>query len=50
MTNGIVEPKAQLAYSYERFVQAKVFVFRKCCEQAADCGALAPTDLSGSCK
>ncbi len=42
--------QAQLAYSYERFAQAKVFVFRKWCEQAAERGALAPADLSGSCK
>ncbi|MFU8788120.1 MAG: transcriptional regulator [Methylobacter sp.] len=45
-----VDRQAQIAYSYERFAQAKIFVFRKWCEQAAERGALAPTDLSGSCK
>lgn len=50
MTYAAVERKAQLTYSYERFAQAKAFVFRKWCEQAAERGALAPTDLSGSCK
>jgi len=50
MTDWTLNRKAQLAYSYERFAQAKVFVFRKWCEQAADRGAITPTDLSGSCK
>ncbi len=50
MTDWTVEREAQLAYSYERFAQAKVFVFRKWCETAAERHALTPTDLSGSCK
>jgi hypothetical protein len=50
MTDWTVDREAQLAYSYERFAQAKIFVFHKWCEQAAERGALAPTDLSGSCK
>ena len=50
MTDWTVDRKAQLAYTYERFAQAKVFVFRKWCEQAAERHALPPTDLSGSCK
>jgi hypothetical protein len=29
MTDWTVDRKAQLAYSYERFAQAKVFVFLK---------------------
>jgi len=49
-TDWTVNREAQLAYSYERFAQAKVFVFRKWCEQAAERHALPPTDLSGSCK
>jgi hypothetical protein len=39
-----------LTYSYERFAQAKVFVFRKWCERAAERGAVVPLDLSGACK
>ncbi|MGZ4978496.1 MAG: transcriptional regulator, partial [Methylobacter sp.] len=50
MTDWTIDREARLAYSYERFAQAKVFVFRKWCEQAAERGALAPSDLSGSCK
>lgn len=50
MTDWTVDREAQLAYSYERFAQAKVFVFRKWCEQAAERHALPPADLSGSCK
>ncbi|MDO9160770.1 MAG: transcriptional regulator [Methylococcaceae bacterium] len=50
MTDLIVESEAQLAYSYERFAQAKVFVFRKWCEQAAQRHIRPPIDLSGSCK
>lgn len=42
--------EAQLAYSYERFGQAKIFVFRKWCEMAAERQTLQPSDLSGSCK
>lgn len=50
LTDWTVDRKSQLAYSYERFALAKVFVFRKWCEQAAERQALPPTDLSGSCK
>jgi hypothetical protein len=50
MTDWTIERQAQLTYSYERFAQAKVFVFRKWCERAAERGALPPADLSGSCK
>jgi hypothetical protein len=50
MTDWTIEREAQLAYSYERFAQAKVFIFRKWCEQAAERHVPAPTDLSGSCK
>ncbi|MGZ5077117.1 MAG: transcriptional regulator [Methylobacter sp.] len=50
MTDWSLDREAQLAYSYERFAQAKVFVFRKWCEQAAERGVAPPTDLSGSCK
>lgn len=50
MHNVTQDRQAQLAYSYERFAQAKVFVFRKWCEQAAERGVAAPADLSGSCK
>lgn len=50
MIDWTVDREAQLAYSYERFAQAKVFVFRKWCERAAERGTLAPIDLSGSCK
>jgi hypothetical protein len=39
-----------LTYSYERFAQAKVFVFRKWCELAIERHKKIPTDLSGSCK
>lgn len=46
----MIEQKAQLAYSYERFAQAKVFVFRKWCERAIERGTLPPDDLSGACK
>jgi hypothetical protein len=50
MTDWIIDGEAHLAYSYERFAQAKIFVFRKWCEQAAERNILPPTDLSGSCK
>ena len=50
MIDWTVDRDAQLAYSYERFAQAKDFVFRKWCEQAAERHALPPADLSGSCK
>lgn len=39
-----------LPYSYENFAHAKVFVFRKWCEQAAERQAVVPADLSGACK
>jgi hypothetical protein len=39
-----------LRYSYERFALAKVFVFRKWVELAAERRIATPTDLSGSCK
>ncbi|MCF8007528.1 MAG: transcriptional regulator [Methylovulum sp.] len=41
---------APLLYSYERFAQAKLFMFRKWCELAAERQRTRPTDLSGSCK
>lgn len=50
MTEWNSQREAQLAYSYQRFAQAKVFVFRKWCEQAAERGIVPPSDLSGSCK
>ena len=50
MTDWTVDRKAKIAYSYERFAQAKIFVFRKWCDQAKDRGLLPPADLSGSCK
>ena len=50
MTDWTVDRKAQIAYSYERFAQAKIFVFRKWCDQAKARGSLPPADLSGSCK
>lgn len=50
MTDWTINRKAQLAYSYERFGQAKSFVFRKWCELADERHAFPPTDLSGSCK
>lgn len=50
MIDWTVNRDAQLAYSYEHFAQAKVFVFRKWCERAVERGAMPPTDLSGSCK
>jgi len=50
MIDWTANQEAQLAYSYERFAQAKVFVFRKWCEWAAERHAVPPTDLSGSCK
>jgi hypothetical protein len=50
MTDWTLNREAQLAYSYEHFAQAKVFVFRKWCERAAERGASLPIDLSGSCK
>lgn len=50
MTDWTLNREAQLAYSYEHFAQAKVFVFRKWCERAAERGANVPSDLSGSCK
>ncbi|MDD5037577.1 MAG: transcriptional regulator [Methylococcaceae bacterium] len=39
-----------LPYSYERFAQAKLFVFRKWCAYALERHLQAPADLSGSCK
>jgi hypothetical protein len=42
--------RPQLSYSYPRFVQSKIFVFRKWCEWANERGASTPSDLSGSCK
>ncbi len=50
MMNWTENRDAQLVYSYEHFAQAKVFVFRKWCERAAERGVIPPTDLSGSCK
>ncbi len=50
MKDWTIDQAPQIAYSYERFAQAKVFVFRKWCEQAVERGARLPTDLSGSCK
>lgn len=50
MTDWTLHREAQLAYSYERFGQAKVFVFRKWCELAIERNAFPPSDLSGSCK
>lgn len=50
MTDWTENQQAQLAYSYARFAQAKVFVFRKWCELAAERHACPPSDLSGSCK
>ncbi|MDD5274968.1 MAG: transcriptional regulator [Methylovulum sp.] len=50
MNDWTVERKAQRAYSYESFALAKVFVFRKWCEQAAERDITPPADLSGSCK
>lgn len=50
LTDWTVDRKSQLDYSYERFALAKIFVFRKWCEQAAERQVLAPIDLSGSCK
>ena len=50
MTDWTLDRQAQLAYSYARFGQAKVFVFRKWCELAAERQACPPGDLSGSCK
>jgi hypothetical protein len=50
MNDWTVDRKARIAYSYERFAQAKAFVFRKWCEQAIERRLLPPTDLSGSCK
>lgn len=50
MTDWTVNREAQLNYSYEYFALAKVFFFQKWCEQAAERGIIAPTDLSGACK
>ena len=50
MKDWTVDSEPQLVYSYERFALAKVFVFRKWCEQAAKRDAPPPADLSGSCK
>jgi hypothetical protein len=50
MTDWTVNREAQCDYSYERFAQAKVFVFKKWCERAIERGAITPVDLSGSCK
>lgn len=50
MTDWTLCQEAQLAYSYDHFAQAKVFVFRKWCELAIERGAMPPIDLSGSCK
>jgi hypothetical protein len=41
---------AMLPYSYEHFALAKVFFFRKWCEQALAWQAAQPTDMSGACK
>lgn len=45
-----VHREGSLAYSYERFALAKVFVFRKWVELAVERKICAPTDLSGACK
>lgn len=50
MTDWTRKQEAQLNYSYEHFALAKVFVFKKWCEQAAERGIKTPTDLSGACK
>jgi hypothetical protein len=50
MTDWTLDRKARIAYSYERFAQAKSFVFRKWCDQAKERGLISPVDLSGSCK
>jgi hypothetical protein len=50
MTDWSVNQEAQLAYSYEYFAQAKVFVFRKWCERAVERSMIEPSDLSGACK
>jgi hypothetical protein len=50
MTDWTLDWKARIAYSYERFAQAKIFVFRKWCDQAKERGLISPVDLSGSCK
>lgn len=50
MIDWTINRAAQLAYSYEYFALAKVFVFRKWCERAVERGSVAPTDLSGACK
>ncbi|MFZ2726934.1 MAG: transcriptional regulator [Methylococcaceae bacterium] len=50
MTDWTAPREAQLAYSYQRFAQAKVFFFARWCELASERHALIPVDLSGSCK
>lgn len=39
-----------LPYNYENFALAKVFLFGKWCERAAERHVVQPTDLSGACK
>lgn len=50
MTDWTLNRELRLAYSYERFAQAKVFFFRKWCELAAEKHKRPPADLSGACK
>jgi hypothetical protein len=50
MIDWTLDREARLAYSYEGFAQAKVFVFSKWCDQAAERRIAVPIDLSGSCK
>lgn len=50
MTDWTIDREARLAYSYERFAQAKAFVFLKWCERASERHSPPPADLSGSCK
>jgi hypothetical protein len=50
MTDWTLDREARIAYSYERFAQAKIFVFRKWCDHAKERGLISPVDLSGSCK
>ncbi len=50
MTPWLASRETPLRYSYERFAQAKLFMFRKWCELATERQTTPPTDLSGSCK
>lgn len=50
MIDWTLDQTAQIAYSYERFAQAKVFIFRKWCELAVERHVSTPSDLSGSCQ